>query len=132
MVLHPLFSYPAILLAIAVFSMYILSFLFGRDDLRRYALYGHALLSILLILAVISGFKVASVPLVVSKTPFLWGFPHKWNGIFLTVFSLLSFIYFWFKAGGSRKLGVLLALFGLLIALFQFITGWMLRLVFFS
>jgi len=132
MVLHPLFSYPAILLAIAVFSMYILSFLFGRDDLRRYALYGHALLSILLILAVISGFKVASVPLVVSKTPFLWGFPHKWNGIFLTVFSFLSFIYFWLKAEGPRKLGVLLALFGLLIALFQFITGWMLRLVFFS
>jgi len=131
-VLHPLFSYPAILLAIAVFSMYILSFLFGRDDLRRYALYGHALLSILLILAVISGFKVASVPLVVSKTPFLWGFPHKWNGIFLTVFSFLSFIYFWLKAEGPRKLGVLLALFGLLIALFQFITGWMLRLVFFA
>ena len=132
MILHPLFSYPTMLLAIAVFSMYILGFLFGRNDLRRYALYGHALLSILLILAVISGFKVASVPLVVSKTPFLWGFPHKWNGIFLTAFSLLSFIYFWFKAEGSRKLGVLLALFGLLIVLFQFITGWMLRLVFFS
>ncbi|MFZ8784167.1 hypothetical protein [Thermocrinis sp.] len=132
MILHPLFSYPTILLAIAVFSMYILSFLFGRDDLRRYALYGHALLSVLLILAVISGFKVAGVPLVVSKTPSLWGFPHKWNGIFLTVFSFLSFIYFWLKAEGPRKLGVLLALFGLLIVLFQFITGWMLRLVFFS
>jgi predicted neutral ceramidase superfamily lipid hydrolase len=130
-ILHPLFSYPTILLAIAVFSMYILSFLFGRADLRRYALYGHALLSILLIFTVISGFKVANVPLVVSKTPFLWGFPHKWNGIFLTVFSLLSFIYFWLKAEGSRKMGVLLALFGLLIVLFQFITGWMLRLVFF-
>jgi hypothetical protein len=87
MILHPLFSYPTILLAIAVFSMYILSFLFGRDDLRKYATYGHALLSVLLILAVISGFKVASIPLVVSKMPFLWGFPHKWNGMFLTVFS---------------------------------------------
>jgi predicted neutral ceramidase superfamily lipid hydrolase len=132
MILHPLFSYPTILLAIAVFSMYILSFLFGRDELRRYALYGHALLSILLVFTVISGFKVASVPLVVSKTPFLWGFPHKWNGIFLTVFSLLSFIYFWLKTESSKKVGILLALFGLLIALFQFITGWMLRLVFFS
>ncbi len=132
MVLHPLFSYPAILLAIAVFSMYILGFLFGRNDLRRYALYGHALLSILLVLTVISGFIVANIPLVVSKTPFLWGFPHKWNGIFLTVFSFLSFIYFWLKAEGSRKLGILLALFGLLIVLFEFITGWMLRLVFFS
>jgi heme A synthase len=132
MILHPLFSYPAILLAIAIFSMYILGFLFGRDELRRYALYGHALLSILLIFTVISGFKVANVPLVVSKTPFLWGFPHKWNGIFLTVFSLLSFIYFWLKTESSRKVGILLALFGLLIVLFQFITGWMLRLVFFS
>lgn len=132
MILHPLFSYPTILLAIAVFSMYILSFLFGREDLRRYALYGHALLSVLLILAVISGFKVADIPLVVSKTPFLWGFPHKLNGLFLTVFSFLSFIYFWLKAEGPRKLGILLALFGLLIVLFQFITGWMLRLVFFS
>jgi hypothetical protein len=132
MILHPLFSYPTILLAIAVFSMYILSFLFGRDDLRKYATYGHALLSVLLILAVISGFKVASIPLVVSKTPFLWGFPHKWNGIFLTVFSFLSLIYFWLKTESSKKVGILLALFGLLIVLFQFITGWMLRLVFFS
>jgi hypothetical protein len=132
MVLHSLFSYPAILLAIAVFSMYILGFLFGRDDLRKYAIYGHALLSVFLILTVIFGFKVADIPLVASKTPFLWGFPHKWNGMFLTVFSLLSFIYFWLKTGGSRKVGILLALFGLLIVLFQFITGWMLRLVFFS
>jgi hypothetical protein len=132
MILHPLFSYPAILLAIAVFSMYILGFLFERDDIRRYALYGHALLSILLVFTVISGFIVANSPLVVSKTPFIWGFPHKWNGIFLTVFSILSFIYFWLKTGGSRKVGILLALFGLLIVLFQFITGWMLRLVFFS
>jgi len=132
MILHPLFSYPTILLAIVVFSMYILSFLFGRDDLRRYALYGHALLSILLVFTVISGFKVANIPLVVSKMPFLWGFPHKWNGIFLTVFSFVSFIYFWLKTESSGKVGILLALFGLLIVLFQFITGWMLRLVFFS
>ncbi len=132
MILHPLFSYPAILLAIVVFSMYILGFLFGRDVLRRYALYGHALLSILLVFTVVSGFIVANIPLVVSKTPFIWGFPHKWSGIFLTVFSFLSFIYFWLKAEGSRKVGILLALFGLLIVLFQFITGWMLRLVFFS
>jgi hypothetical protein len=68
MVLHPLFSYPAILLAIAVFSIYILGFLFGRDDLRRYALYGHAILSVLLVFTVIFGFKVAGNPLVVSKT----------------------------------------------------------------
>jgi len=132
MILHPLFSYPAILLAIAVFSMYILSFLFGRDDLRRYALYGHALLSVLLVFTVIFGFKAASNPLVVSKMPILWGFPHKLNGLFLTVFSLLSFIYFWLKTESSRKVGILLALLGLLIVLFQFITGWMLRLVFFS
>ncbi|MFZ8861847.1 MAG: hypothetical protein ACO2PP_15285 [Thermocrinis sp.] len=132
MVLHPLFSYPAILLAIAVFFMYILGFLFGRNDLRRYAIYGHALLSVLLVITVISGFKVANIPLVISKTPFIWGFPHKWSGIFLTVFSLLSFIYFWLKTESSRKVGILLALFGLLIVLFQFITGWMLRLVFFS
>jgi heme A synthase len=85
-----------------------------------------------LVFTVISGFIVANIPLVASKTPFIWGFPHKWNGIFLTVFSILSFIYFWLKTGGSRKVGILLALFGLLIVLFQFITGWMLRLVFFS
>jgi hypothetical protein len=50
----------------------------------------------------------------------------------LTAFSLLSFIYFWLKTESSKKTGILLALFGLLIVLFQFITGWMLRLVFFS
>ncbi|MCI4458784.1 MAG: hypothetical protein JHC21_04125 [Thermocrinis sp.] len=132
MILHPLFSYPAILLAIVVFSIYILSFLFGRTDLRRYAIYGHVLLCVLLILAVISGFKVAEIPLVASKIPFLWGYPHKLGGMLLTGFSLLSLIYFLLKTEGSKKVGILLALFGLLIVLLQFITGWMLRLVFFS
>ncbi len=132
MILHPLFSYPAILLAIVVFVAYLLGFLFGREDLRKYALYGHAVLSVLLVITVIFGFKVSGNPLIVSKMPFLWGFPHKWNGIFFTVFSFLSFIYFWLKAEGSRKVGIFLALFGLLLVSFQFITGWMLRLVFFS
>jgi len=132
MILHPMFSYPALLLAFVVFSMYILGTLSGRESLNKYALYVNVLLSFVLLLAVFFGFRVSEVPLVASKTPFLWAFPHKWNGILLTVFSFITLAYFKLKAEGSKKAGLILCFIGLFMVLFQLITGWMLRLVFFS
>jgi len=132
MILHPMFSYTAIFLAIVVFSMYILSSLSGRESLNRYALYGNVVLSFILLLAVFFGFRLSEVPLVASKLPFLWAFPHKWNGILLTVFSFITLAYFKLKSEGSKKIGFILGLLGLVLVGFQLITGWMLRLVFFS
>ena len=132
MILHPLFSYPSLILAFAVFPMYILGILLKRESLNRYALYGNVLLFLLLLLTVFSGFKVSNVPLVASKLPFIWAFPHKWNGMFLTVLSFITLIYFRLKAEGSKKFGLILSFLGLFVVLFQLITGWMLRLVFFS
>ena len=131
MILHPLFSYPSLILALVVFLMYVLGILLKRESLNRYALYGNALLFLLLLLTVFSGFKVSNVPLVASKIPFIWAFPHKWNGMFLMVLSLITLIYFRLKIEGS-KIGLILSFLGLFVALFQLITGWMLRLVFFS
>lgn len=132
MILHPMFSYTAIFLAIVVFSMYILSSLSGRESLNKYALYGNVVLSFILLLAVFFGFRLSEVPLVASKLPFLWAFPHKWNGILLTVFSLITLAYFKLKSEGSKKIGFILGLLGLVLVGFQLITGWMLRLVFFA
>ncbi|MEJ5338343.1 MAG: hypothetical protein ACK42C_01365 [Aquificaceae bacterium] len=131
MVLHPLFSYPTILLALIVFTLYILSLLKTRN-MMRYALYLNVLLIIFALLSVLFGFGVSSVPLVQSKVPFIWGFPHKWNGVFVFVFSVLTFVVFWFKGETAGKKLIILPAVGLLLTLFQFFTGWMLRLVFFS
>lgn len=131
MVLHPLFSYPTVLLALGVFFLYILSLLKLRG-MMKYALYLNAVLLVFALLSVVSGFSVSKIPLVQSKVPFIWAFPHKWNGVFLLVLSLLSFVVFWFKGETADRKWVALPVLGLLLTLFQFITGWMLRLVFFS
>ncbi len=132
MILHPMFAYTSILLAFLVFSVYILSIVLNKESLNKYALYGNVVLCFLLLLAVFFGFDVSKVPLVASKLPFLWAFPHKWNGIFLTIFSFITLAYFKLKAEGSKKVGLILSFIGLFTVLFQLITGWMLRLVFFS
>ncbi len=131
MVLHPLFAYPTILLALVVFILYIISLLKARS-MMKYGLYLNVLLIVFALLSVIFGFGVSSVPLVQSKVPFIWGFPHKWNGILLFIFSVLTFVVFWFKDETAGKKLILIPGVGLLVVLFQFFTGWMLRLVFFS
>lgn len=131
MVWHPLFSYPALILALVVFTLYGLS-IFKFRGLLRHALTLNLLLIILSLLAVVTGFGISSVPLVQSKLPFIWGFPHKWNGMLLFIVSVLHFVVFWFKGESVSKKLLLLPALGILITFFQFITGWMLRLVFFS
>lgn len=131
MVLHPLFSYPTIVLALITFTLYILALLKVKR-LMRPALYMNGLLVLFALFSVVFGFGIADIPLVKSKMPFVWGFPHKWNGILLLVFSALSFFIFWFKGESASKKLALVPLLGLFATLFQFFTGWMLRLVFFS
>lgn len=131
MVLHPLFAYTTVLLALAVYTLYILALLKLRNFMK-YAVYLNAMLIAFALLSVVFGFSVSNVPLVQSKIPFVWGFPHKWNGILVFVFSVVSFIAFWLKGEGAGRKMLILPLIGLALVLFQFFTGWMLRLVFFS
>ncbi|MFN3976662.1 MAG: hypothetical protein ACK4LT_06330 [Aquificaceae bacterium] len=131
MVLHPLFSYPAVLLALLVFVFYSLGVL-KLKGLLKPALYLNVVLIVLLVFSVIFGFAVSNVPLVQSKAPFIWAFPHKWNGILLLLLSLVNFLVFWFKGDGVGRRFIVLPALGILITLFQLFTGWMLRLVFFS
>ncbi len=131
MVLHPLFAYPTVLLALGVFALYIVSLLKLRG-MMKYALYLNIVLIVFALLSVVFGFGISNVPLVQSKVPFIWGFPHKWNGVFLFVLSVLTFVVFWFKGETAGKKLILLPAVGILVVLFQFFTGWMLRLVFFS
>ncbi|MFN3946745.1 MAG: hypothetical protein ACK4LA_01505 [Aquificaceae bacterium] len=131
MLLHPLFSYPAILLALAVFVLYFLGVLKLRGLIKP-ALYLNIGLIGLLVLSVIFGFTISNVPLVQSKAPFIWAFPHKWNGLLLLLVSLVNFLVFWFKGDSIGKKAIVLPALGILSTLFQLFTGWMLRLVFFS
>ncbi|MEJ7553429.1 MAG: hypothetical protein WKI48_01645, partial [Aquificaceae bacterium] len=96
MVLHPLFAYPTVLLALGVFALYIVSLLKLRG-MMKYALYLNVVLIVFALLSVVFGFGISNVPLVQSKVPFIWEFPHKWNGVFLFVLSVLTFVVFWFK-----------------------------------
>ncbi len=98
----------------------------------KYALYLNVVLIVFALFSVVFGFGISNVPLVQSKVPFIWGFPHKWNGIFLLILSVLTFVVFWFKGETAGKKLILLPAVGILVVLFQFFTGWMLRLVFFS
>lgn len=131
MVLHPLFSYPTIILAIVTFTLYVLAILKFKSLLKP-ALTVNALLVVLALFSVLFGFGISNVPLVQSKVPFIWGFPHKWNGILLFVISVITFVFFWFRGEGVGKKSIVLPLIGLMATMFQLFTGWMLRLVFFS
>jgi hypothetical protein len=133
MILHPLFAYATVLLALVVFVLYILSLsLLKNSQGFKYALILHGFLIVVALLSVLGGFSVSAVPLVQSKAPFIWMFPHKWNGILLLLYTLFSFLFLWFKGENAGKKGLLVSVVGILLVLFQLFTGWMLRLVFFS
>ncbi len=133
MLIHPLFAYTTLVVALVVFLLYLLNFtLLKNASVFRYTIMLHGLLIVLSISAVLAGFAVSKVPLVQSKIPFLWGFPHKWNGVLLFLYALISFIFIWFKGKDMGRKGVIISLIGLLLVIFQLITGWMLRLVFFA
>lgn len=131
MLFHPLFAYPTLLLSLVTYALYIIGS-FKGSRLVKIAIYFNALLALLALVSVLTGFGVSQVPLVQSKTPFIWGFPHKWNGILILLIALLNLVVFWFKGENPSKKLLLLPLLGLLLSLFQLLTGWMLRLVFFS
>ncbi len=131
--LHSLFAYSSVFLALVAFTLYILSFsVLKNTSAFRYALMFNGLLVILSLLSVATGLGVSNVPLVASKVPFIWGFPHKWNGMFFFIVSTLAFVIFWFKGNELGKKGYILSILALALVLFQLFTGWMMKLVFFS
>jgi len=134
MILHPLFAYSTILLGVLVFILYLLGLtLLKNTQAFRYALILNGVFILFSLLSVFTGFSVAGVPLVQSKAPFIWLFPHKWTGLFILLYSLIAFVIFWFKGDNiSKKVGILISFLGLFIVLFQFLTGILLRLVFFG
>ncbi len=131
--LHSLLAYSTVFIALLTFGLYMLSLtVLKNTQAFRYALMLNSLLILMSLLSVFTGFGVSNVPLVASKVPFIWGFPHKWNGLLLFLVSILSFVIFWFKGQEVGRKGLLLAVVGLLLVAFQLFTGWMMKLVFFS
>ena len=131
--LHSLFAYSTVFIALLAFGLYLLSLtVLKNTQAFRYALMLNGLLIITAILAVITGLGVSKVPLVMSKTPFIWSFPHKWNGMLFFLLSIASFILGWFKGQEVGKKGAVVFVVALLVVLFQLFTGWMMKLVFFS
>jgi len=132
--LHPLFTYTTILLGVLVFVLYLLGLtLLKNTQALRYALILNGVFILFSLLSVFTGFSASGNQLVQSKAPSILLFPHKWIGFFILLYSLIAFLIFWFKGDNiSKKVGILISLLGLFIVLFQFLTGILLRRVFFG
>ncbi len=131
---HPLIIYFTIGTIIYTFVAYGLyfSFLNRHSFVFYYGLVNHAISSVLSVLAVITGFSVAGTQYIQQKAPFIFLFPHKWLGIMLALYTILTFVFFWIKqTETSRKVGLVLSVLGVFIAVPVLVFGWLLRLIFF-
>ena len=131
---HPLIIYFAVGALVSGYTAYLLYFTFlKRSDFPfYYALTNHAVSVLFSILAVLTGLSVAGTQYVQQKAPFIFLFPHKWLGIALTLYTLITFVVLWIKQTElGRKWGVLFSLLGLGLSLSVLIFGWLLRLIFF-
>jgi len=100
------------------------TFLRGSNFAFHYALTNHAISVLLSILAVLTGLSAAGT----QSASFLLLFPHKWLGITLSLYTLLTFVLLWIKGKDlSRRVGVSVSLLGLLLSLSVFTLGWLLR-----
>jgi len=131
---HPLVVYLSTGALLFTYGAYFLYFTFmNRSSFTFfYALTNHALSVILSILAVLTGLSAAGTEYVSQKAPFLFLFPHKWVGITLAAYTLLTFLFLWIKQRDvGRKLGIVFSLIGLALSLSVLVLGWLLRLIFF-
>ncbi len=131
---HPLVIYFAVGALVSSYGAYLLYFTVMRrsDFTFFYALTNHAISVVLSILAVLTGLSVAGTQYVQQKTPFIFLFPHKWLGITLTAYTLITFIFMWIKQRDvGRKLGIAFSSVGLGLSLAVLVFGWLLRLIFF-
>jgi len=134
MKIHPLVIYFLIGIITSAYGAYLLYYSFLKEKLflLRYALLNNVISIPLSILAVISGFAIQSNPYVQQKVPFVFLFPHKWIGIIIALYAILSFAVVWVKQEElSRKWGVLIGLVGLGLVVAQVTFGWLMRLMFF-
>ena len=131
---HPLIIYFTVGALIFSYTAYLLYFTLLRryDFTFYYALTNHAMSVVFSILAVLTGLSVAGTQYVQQKAPFIFLFPHKWLGIALALYTLITFAVLWIKQTElGRKWGVLISVVGLGLSLSVLIFGWLLRLIFF-
>ncbi len=130
---HPLIIYFAVGALVSSYLAYFLHFTFiRRSFVFYYALTNHAISVLFSILAVLTGLSVAGTQYVQQKAPFIFLFPHKWLGIGLAAYTLITFIPLWIKqADINRKIGIAFSFIGLSLSLGVLIFGWLLRLIFF-
>jgi uncharacterized membrane protein len=95
--LHPLVIYFAVGALFATYVGYFLYFTFMRSKsfILYYSLTNHAVATLFSILAAMTGLSMASTQYVQQKAPFLFLFPHKWMGLLLALFTLITFLYMW-------------------------------------
>lgn len=131
---HPLVIYFTVGALISSYLAYLLYFtVLNRSSfVFYYALTNHAISSIFSILAVLTGLTVAGTQYVQQKAPFIFLFPHKWLGISVAVYTLVTFLFLWIKQRElSRKIGIAFSVIGLGLSVAVLIFGWLLRLIFF-
>ncbi|NPA41644.1 MAG: hypothetical protein GXO18_05150 [Aquificae bacterium] len=131
---HPLVIYFTVGALVFAYGAYFLYFtiLKRSNFVFYYALTNHAMATVFSILAVLTGLTVAGTQYVQQKAPFIFLFPHKWLGIALMGYTLLTFVILWIKQRDmGRKLGIAFSFLGLGLSLAVLIFGWLLRLIFF-
>jgi uncharacterized membrane protein len=131
---HPLVIYFAVGALVSSYMAYFIYFLLlNRSSFTfYYALTNHAVSVIFSILAVLTGLAVAGTQYVQQKAPFIFLFPHKWLGIALMGYTVVTFLFLWIKQRElGRKLGIAFSFIGLALSFAVLIFGWLLRLIFF-
>ncbi len=131
--LHPLVIYLTVGSLIFGYFAYFLYFTFLRKRfVFYYGLTNHAISAVASIFAVLTGLSIASTQYVQQKAPFIFLFPHKWVGIALALYTVLTFIPLWLKQTDlNRKIGIAFSFLGLVMSFTVLIFGWLLRLIFF-
>ncbi len=133
--LHPLTIYFLVGLITSAYLTYLIYYTILRKRITfflQYSLFNHALSIFFAIAAVITGFAQSQNPYIQQKTTFIYLFPHKWLGVSLAIYTFVSFFIFWIKQDElDWRLGALLGLIGLGLAIATVGFGWLMRLMFF-
>ncbi|RLJ70551.1 hypothetical protein BCF55_0827 [Hydrogenivirga caldilitoris] len=131
---HPLVIYFAVGALVSSYLAYLLYFtLLNRIGfVFYYALTNHVASVLLSILAVLTGLSISGAQYVQEKAPFIFLFPHKWLGITLAGYTLVTFIPLWIKQRElSRNIGIVFSFIGFALSVAVLVFGWLLRLIFF-
>ena len=129
---HPLVIYITGGVILLTYGAYFVHFAFLRNNSFSfyYALTNHAIGTILIIVAVLTGFAAEGLEPVKKVSGFLVT-PHKVLAMVLAILTLLSFLYVWIKQRDTdRKLGLVISLAGLAITVVVILLGWRMRLTF--